>query len=208
MPLVNAWAGDGVPSLDRIRLRGQRTLLGELGSRTATTTTAIPPRRSWSPGSPTIISRPILARFISAVMCRGADSSKGFIGAGGINGGQLLDEDFPPLTVPYSATTSDTNGTLSYGIIDVGYSLIRQPNFRLGPFVGYGRWNEFITASGCTQIGGNPDICQPAVPTSFALVNETDHWNLLRLGATADVMLGDHSSSRRMRPMCAPSRTR
>jgi hypothetical protein len=117
---------------------------------------------------------------------------KGVIGAGSVSGGRLLDEDFPPLTAPYSETTSAASGTLSYGSIDLGYSLVRQPGFRLGGFVGYGRWNESVTASGCAQIAGNPYICQPfPVPTSVALVNETDHWNLLRLGATADVMLGD-----------------
>jgi len=117
---------------------------------------------------------------------------KGFVGAGGISGGRLLDEDFPPLTSPYSATTSDASGTLNYGTIDLGYSVIRQPAFRLGGFIGYGRWNEAITASGCTQIATNPGICQPfPIPTSIAVIKETDNWDLLRLGAAADVMLGD-----------------
>ena len=116
---------------------------------------------------------PILARFISAVMCRGARFVKGFIGGGGINSGQLLDEDFPPLTVPYSATTSDTNGTLSYGTIDVGYSLIRQPNIRLGPFSrDIGHWNKQSQ-----QVGhANQQRCfqLPAgVAASFALVDGT-----------------------------------
>ena len=117
---------------------------------------------------------------------------KGFIGAGSVSGGRLIDEDFLPLTVPYSETSSAAAGTISYGTIDLGYSLIRLPAFRLGGFVGYGRWNESITASGCTQIATNPDICQPfPIPTSVAVINETDNWNLLRVGATADVMLGD-----------------
>ena len=191
VPLVSAWAGDGVPSLDQSGFEVGARYWGSWGQNGynyyGDTTTSL------------LVSRLTYKNLMAnsgEVYFRGDVSwggfVKGFIGGGGINSGQLLDEDFPPLTVPYSATTSDTNGTLSYGTIDVGYSLIRQPNIRLGPFVGYGRWNESITASGCTQIGGNPDICQPAVPTSFALVNETDHWNLLRLGATADVMLGDH----------------
>jgi hypothetical protein len=55
--------------------------------------------------------------------------------------GRLIDEDFPPLTLPYSETSSATSGNLSYGAIDVGYSVVRQPSFRLVGFVGYGRWN-------------------------------------------------------------------
>jgi len=118
---------------------------------------------------------------------------KGVIGFGSIAGGNLIDEDFPPVTVPYSETSSTTNGSLSYGTVDLGYSVFRQPNFRLGGFVGYGRWNENVTASGCTQLAGFP-ICQPpfTIPTSIAVINETDNWNLLRLGATADLMLGEH----------------
>jgi hypothetical protein len=118
---------------------------------------------------------------------------KGFIGAGSISGGRLLDEDFPFPGFPYSETTSVAAGTLSYGTIDLGYSVIRQPSFRLGGFAGYGRWNEAVTASGCTQIATNPDVCGFfPIPASIAVVSETDNWNLLRIGATADVMLGEH----------------
>jgi hypothetical protein len=116
---------------------------------------------------------------------------KGFIGAGSISGARLLDEDFPPVIVPYSDTTSTASGSLAYGTIDLGLSVIRQPGVRLGGFVGYGRWNESVTASGCTQIATNPLICQPALLNSIAVINETDHWDLLRLGGTADVMVGD-----------------
>ena len=117
---------------------------------------------------------------------------KGFIGAGSIGGGRLIDEDFPPFLVPYSETSSGASGTLSYGTIDFGYSLVRQPSFRLGAFFGYTRWNESITASGCTQIATNLDVCMPVpLPASIPVVNETDNWNLLRLGGTVDVMLGE-----------------
>ncbi len=117
---------------------------------------------------------------------------KGFAGAGGISGGRLTDADFPFPGFPYSVTTSTASGTLSYGTVDLGYSVIRQPGFRLGGFVGYGRWNEAITASGCTQIAANPFVCPVPVPASVAVVKETDNWDLLRVGVTADVMLGEH----------------
>ncbi|WP_369674637.1 hypothetical protein, partial [Enterococcus faecium] len=41
--------------------------------------------------------------------------AKGTIGAGAIAGGRLSDEDFPPLTTPYSQTTSSTVGNLGFG---------------------------------------------------------------------------------------------
>src|SRR6476660_8323425 len=56
---------------------------------------------------------------------------KGVIGAGHSSGGNLRDEDFAPFIVPYSATDSSADGTLSYGSIDFVYSLVRQPSFRL-----------------------------------------------------------------------------
>jgi len=119
--------------------------------------------------------------------------AKGMIGAGSIGGGRLIDEDFPPVTFPYSSTSSTTSGSLSYGTVDLGYGVVRQPNFRLGGFAGYGRWNEDVTASGCTQLASAP-VCQPpfTIPTSVAVINERDNWNLLRVGATADLMLGEH----------------
>ncbi len=117
---------------------------------------------------------------------------KGFIGAGGGSSGRLIDEDFPPSLVPYSETSSAASGTLSYATVDLGYSFIRQPSFRLGAFVGYARWNEAITASGCTQIATNPDVCMPVpLPASIPVIKETDNWNLLRAGGTIDVMLGE-----------------
>ena len=62
--------------------------------------------------------------------------AKGMIGGGSISGGRLIDEDFPPVTIPYSSTSSTTSGSLSYGTVDLGYSVVRQPNFRLGGFAG------------------------------------------------------------------------
>ena len=116
---------------------------------------------------------------------------KGLIGVGAINSGHLIDEDFPPGIDPYSRTSSNTTGSLNYGTIDLGYSLLRHPGGRLGAFVGYGRWHESINASGCRQTAANPDICVPALPASVAVIKETDNWDLLRLGITGDVMLTD-----------------
>jgi len=119
--------------------------------------------------------------------------ARGMIGVGSIGGGRLIDEDFPPVTFPYSSTSSTSSGSLSYSTVDLGYAIVRQPNFRLGGFAGYGRWNEDVTASGCIQLASAP-VCQPpfTIPTSVAVINERDTWNLLRVGATADLMLGEH----------------
>ncbi|RTL62198.1 MAG: hypothetical protein EKK41_25700 [Hyphomicrobiales bacterium] len=113
---------------------------------------------------------------------------KGIVGAGAIGGGNLKDEDFAPYTVPYSQTTSATVGNLSFGSIDLGYSFVRQPHVRVGAFVGYGRWNESATAMGCTQLASS-SICTPSLDPALAGIKETDHWDLLRLGLSADVLI-------------------
>ncbi len=115
---------------------------------------------------------------------------KGIIGAGAIGGGTLKDEDFAPYTVPYSQTASTTVGSLSFGIVDLGYSFIRQSRARVGAFVGYGRWNESATAMGCAQLAGS-SICSPSLDPTLAVVKETDHWDLLRVGVSTDVLISD-----------------
>jgi hypothetical protein len=49
---------------------------------------------------------------------------KGYAGGGAITKGTMIDEDFPPLTVPYSSTSSDILGHLSYASIDAGFTFL------------------------------------------------------------------------------------
>lgn len=116
--------------------------------------------------------------------------AKGTIGAGAIAGGRLSDEDFPPLTTPYSQTTSSTVGNLGFGTIDLGYSILRQPAARVGAFVGYGRWNESVKALGCTQLASS-SICSPPLDASTVGIKETDHWDLVRLGLSGEILISD-----------------
>lgn len=121
---------------------------------------------------------------------------KGYIGGGKIVGGNLFDEDFPPLEVPYSKTISDTKGNLDYANIDVGYTLYDGRGkgtgltARFGPFVGFHYWHEKVDALGCAQVSGGT-ICaggaSPPEPTSTKIISEEDKWSAFRVGAVADV---------------------
>ena len=72
---------------------------------------------------------------------------KGYLGAGVLAGGKLQDEDFPPLTAPYSSTISQqSDGYLAYGAIDFGFNVIRQKGLRVGAFAGYHYLSESVTA--------------------------------------------------------------
>lgn len=112
---------------------------------------------------------------------------KGYFGGGSINGGQLIDEDFPPGISPYSRTISpQKNGALSYFNTDLGYNLFTTPNWRLGGFVGYHYWQEQVDNFGCTQTANGP-ICVSPIADSVNTLNNSAVWNSLRLGVNGEV---------------------
>ncbi|MGD5506731.1 hypothetical protein QUS83_22705, partial [Xanthomonas citri pv. citri] len=83
---------------------------------------------------------------------------KGYGGYGGITGGTMNDEDFPPFfNGPYTKTESQTRGFLGYANLDLGYSFYEshpvnaEPRLRLGAFVGYHYLGEMANAWGCRQ---------------------------------------------------------
>jgi hypothetical protein len=116
---------------------------------------------------------------------------KGSFGFGLTKNGNLVDEDFAPITDPYSRTQSDAGGKLRYGNIDFGYNVYTDKRFRIGAFIGYHYWHERVDASGCAQTGSNPFICGIPLANSVNVITEQDRWNSLRFGAVLDVNLTD-----------------
>lgn len=119
---------------------------------------------------------------------------KGYVGAGKITNGTLVDDDFAPFVNPSSRTSSQAGGQLRYGSIDLGFNLVEADRFRIGAFVGYHYWMETVDARGCTQIGGNPVICMPALGSNIKVVTEQDTWHSGRAGITADAHIWDRLS--------------
>jgi len=109
---------------------------------------------------------------------------KGLIGGGAFRNGKLIDEDFPPGISPYSATFSVVDQSFPvYGTVDIGYSVVRGPDFRVGAFVGYNYTREVTTAQGCGQIAANPLICGIfPVPNYFKVITQDNNWMSARLG--------------------------
>jgi hypothetical protein len=114
---------------------------------------------------------------------------KGYVGGGKIASGKLYDEDFAPFVDPYSKTSSDARGQLQYGSIDLGYNVFQVDPLRFGVFVGFHHWQETVDARGCSQIGGNPFICAPALRSSLRVVTEQDRWETGRAGISAEAWL-------------------
>ncbi|MBI5131224.1 MAG: outer membrane beta-barrel protein [Rhodopseudomonas palustris] len=118
---------------------------------------------------------------------------KGFIGGGKlVNGGELTDEDWllGGGTVPYSNTLSSVKGDITYGTVDLGYNVLSGPGYKVGGFVGYNYYRENKSGYGCIQFANPNAGCIPAIPTSVLVITEDDKWQSLRVGATAEMMLG------------------
>ena len=118
--------------------------------------------------------------------------AKGYVGTGTVAKGNLKDEDFPPGIDPYSSTTSEQhNGFLTYASADIGYNIVRGGDFRVGAFAGYHYFNETANAFGCAQTAGNPDVCNPSIPSSVADNLTEKQMASERLGLDTTVLLGD-----------------
>ena len=131
--------------------------------------------------------------------------TKGYVGAGSINSGKLIDEDFPPAIDPFSQTKSNQDdGSLRYVSLDVGYTFydntgaslglkdgpVAPTGVKLGAFVGFHYLNEKLNAFGCTQLAANPVICAPGdVAAGTNVISEDSDWLSLRLGLAVDLYL-------------------
>ncbi|VTZ49888.1 conserved exported hypothetical protein [Methylocella tundrae] len=118
---------------------------------------------------------------------------KGFLGGGSLFGSHMTDEDYPPVTEPYSRTLSQQQkGNNFSAVADLGYSALRGEGWKIGGFVGYSYYQQALNAYGCAQVASSP-ICAPSdnIPAGQLILSETEHWNSIRLGLAGDVMLTD-----------------
>ena len=137
-------------------------------------------RPFFSLGSPTQICRHIPAKLFGRLEHLSGFFIKGFAGGGAITGGMLQDEDFPPVTFPYSSTNSDQrDGRLAYATVDL--VTWRSEGIKLGFFGGYFYNSERVNAFGCTQTAGNPFICVPPISSSVLAITQDTTWNAVRV---------------------------
>ena len=115
--------------------------------------------------------------------------AKGFLGAGGITSGTLVDEDFPGFGGAYSNTVTPLSGHLSYATIDLGYTFLSAPGAKVGAFVGYSYFTQHINGFGCDQVAGDT-TCVGSDP-NFQVFAEDERYDSLRLGLSAQFMLSD-----------------
>ena len=50
----------------------------------------------------------------------------------------------PPSRQRYNNTFSTNNGSINYAVVDLGYDVLRNADYKVGPFVGYTVFNQYI----------------------------------------------------------------
>jgi opacity protein-like surface antigen/outer membrane protease len=127
---------------------------------------------------------------------------KGYIGSGALSGGTTTDEDWGTATqvkTGFQVTNSTGSGWLNYAAADIGYDVLRGPQYKLGPFVGYSYFRQNVNAGGCSALpaaaaaggacNGGPDNL-PVGPNQYFLT-EDETWQSLRVGVSAVAKVWD-----------------
>ena len=116
---------------------------------------------------------------------------KGNLGGGTLSSGKMNDEDFMPLTMPYSNTLQvQSGGSLKYLTVDLGWNY-RDTGFnglpyKIGGFVGYNNFHERFNTFGCSQVSGG-GICAQSSPISEDGLDLDAAWNVLRVGLGGEI---------------------
>lgn len=110
-------------------------------------------------------------------------------GTGATIGGTLVDDDYPPLTDPFSQTLSVLgSGRTTYANVDVGLTVAERDRWGAGVFAGAGTLLERYAAYGCEQLAGGASCATP-IPDFLPVLTQTTIWGTLRLGVIAEVGL-------------------
>jgi len=121
---------------------------------------------------------------------------KGYLGGGVTNNGHMNDEDnvdiFGPVVAAYSNTLSPAvDGNIRYGAIDGGYDFLRGYGYKVGAFGGYFAFNQTMNAFGCVVIASVNCTPNPLPTSGSPTITETDKWQAVRIGLSAEAMLSD-----------------
>ncbi len=124
---------------------------------------------------------------------------KGFLGAGGLNGGTNTDEDWGSAAAGaiggpsgFMLSNSAASGWFNYAVGDVGYDMLHGQNYKFGPFVGYSYFRQNANAYGCTQVQPIVASCVNAGDNpNRVTLTEDETWQSLRVGVSAIATIWD-----------------
>ena len=122
---------------------------------------------------------------------------KGYVGSGVITGGKSTDEDWGIDTqnrTGFQVADGTMSGWLNYAAADVGYSVLRDWNYKFGPFVGYSYFRQNMNTYGCNfpvpagqACATNGVVATPSTP----VLTEDETWQSLRVGVSAVATIWD-----------------
>ncbi len=131
---------------------------------------------------------------------------KGVVGGGSVTGGKMNDYDYNwrGTGVTSNTLSKQKNGNIRHFNADIGYSvygggyagLKDRPagwTWRVGGFAGYGQWSERLNTFGCDQQDAAAAALEAScnnLGESFNGLDNDATWDMLRVGATGDVMSG------------------
>jgi len=122
---------------------------------------------------------------------------KGFVGTGAITGGKGTDEDWGGATDAkggFMVSNSTTSGWLNYAAADIGFNVLHDRDYKVGPFVGYSYFRENVNAFGCNFSVPAGQPCNSAngqTPTNQATLTQDETWQSLRVGVAAVATIWD-----------------
>ena len=122
---------------------------------------------------------------------------KGYVGTGAITGGKNTDEDWGAGTqnkTGFQVADGTTSGWLNYAAADIGYNVLRDWNYKFGPFVGYSYFRQNINTYGCNFSVPAGQACatngQAATP-EYTVLTEDETWQSFRVGVSAVATIWD-----------------
>jgi outer membrane protease len=123
---------------------------------------------------------------------------KGFVGTGAITGGAGTDEDWGNATNAKSGfmvSNSSTSGWFNYAAADVGFNVLHDRDYKVGPFVGYSYFRQNINAFGCSYSVPAGQLClnssEVPTPANQASLTQDETWQSLRIGFSAVATIWD-----------------
>jgi outer membrane protease len=117
---------------------------------------------------------------------------KGYVGTGAITGGKNTDEDWGAGTqnkTGFQVADGTTSGWLNYAAADIGYNVLRDSNYKFGPFVGYSYFRQNINTYGC-NFSVPADEWSSRHPNTPVLT-EDETWQSFRVGVSAVATIWD-----------------
>jgi hypothetical protein len=123
---------------------------------------------------------------------------KGFVGTGAMTSGKGTDEDWGDATTAkggFMVSNSTTSGWLNYAAADVGFNVLHDRDYKVGPFVGCSYFRENVNAFGCNYSVPAGQPCNNAndqsTPTNQASLTQDETWQSLRVGFSAVATIWD-----------------